>query len=108
MMNMKKIQTAKSLLSTAGIAGAAAYCCLRSAEVSVEVSCALERCLKTLIPSLYAMMIAAVLLVRSGAAGAFGMIADKLSRLIFGMSGEEFSALTAGIFTGYLSGAKML
>ena len=90
------------------LAGAAVYCTVMSENVSNAVSSALERCICTLVPALYAMMILSSLLVRSGASAFIGRFADRPARIIFGMSGEEFTAFAAGTFTGYLTGAKML
>lgn len=88
--------------------GAVIYCAVMSGSVAQAVAAAVERCIYTLVPALYAMLILSTLLVRSGAAAFIGRIADKPARLLFGMSGEELTALAAGAFTGYLTGAKML
>jgi len=103
-MKRKRNETIKAVILIITVV----YCAIMSGSVAEAVSAAVERCIFTLVPALYAMMILSSLLVHSGTAAFIGKLLDKPSRILFGISGEEFTAFAAGTFTGYLSGVKML
>lgn len=66
------------------------------------------RCLRTVIPSLYAMMIASGLLISTGAVSAAGRLFHRIARLIFGMDGESFAVFLFSMIAGYPVGARMI
>lgn len=104
----KKLRKCGIVLKIAVLAGAAVYCAAEAVSVREAVREAVERCLFTLIPALYAMMIAAGALARSGCAAYVGRFLDRPAGILFGMTGEELVVFFCGSFTGYLTGAKML
>lgn len=83
--------------------------CLSEPEIAknavIEGIC---RCLRTVIPSLYAMMIASGLLISTGAVSAAGRLFHRISRLIFGMDGESFAVFLFSMIAGYPVGARMI
>lgn len=78
----------------------------QSAAAAVGES--IRRCTDIVIPSLYAMMIASSLIVRSGMAGLMPQWAGRLSRRVFGMESSVFPIFTFGMVAGYPVGVKML
>ncbi len=84
------------------------YCLICTDAVKDAVSEAVMRCLTTVIPSLYGMMIMSGILIKSG-------IFDKTPRSLlwfgrkaFGMTGSIFPIFIFSMFAGYPVGAKML
>ena len=106
---MKKLKEIMSgALKAALLIWAAYYCMTSTSAAGAAVSVALERCLYTVIPSLYAMMIVSALIVKSGAAGVCGKFTGKAGRLIFGMEQEIFPVFLFSMIGGYPVGGKML
>lgn len=91
----RAVLTAKLLLT----AGALVYCICCAAEVRAAVSVGIERCIYTVIPSLYAMMILSAFLTRSGLISAI----YAKSRLAGDLVLFAFSQVA-----GYPVGAKLL
>lgn len=87
----------------------AAYFCMAHTKVIADaVSEAVQRCLLTVIPSLYAMMIVSALLVRSGITGCMPNFLSRLTRLFFGLDGTSAAIFSMSIFAGYPVGTSML
>ena len=103
--------SAEKALSAAGIAVAAAvflFCLLDPAEAAGAVRKSTERCINVVIPSLFAMLAASSLMVRSGALGLVPRRTGRLSRFFFGMSSSELPVFVFGMLAGYPVGVKML
>lgn len=77
-------------------------------EISGAVSDAAERCLETVIPSLYAVMIFSVMLMKSGVLPVLSKYTAGVGKFLFGMDAEIFPVFVFGTFAGYPAGAKML
>ena len=108
-MFMKKFaETAAKVLKIAVLLAAAAFCMARTELVGAAVGEAVQRCLTTVIPSLYAMMIVSALIVRSGICGCIPRFAARLSRRITGMDGTAAAIFAVGTFAGYPVGTSML
>lgn len=109
MIIMKKIKEKASLCLKIAILGAAVYFCAAETQlVKTAVSDGINRCLTVVIPSLYAMMIAAVMITKSGILSRIPGFAKGLGRIFFGMKGESFPIFTFSMFAGYPAGAKMI
>ena len=109
MMIMKKtVKNIPLLIKSALLIWGTVYCMKCTAEVGNAVSGAVGRCLSTVIPSLYAMMIVSSLIVMSGAAAACGKLTGKAGHVLFGMDSESFPVFLFSMFAGYPVGCKML
>ncbi len=72
------------------------------------VSEALQRCLVTVIPSLYAMMIVSAVIVRSGILTYTPKAMERLSGAVFGMDGFTMAVFSFSAFSGYPVGTSMI
>lgn len=66
---------------------------------------ALGICMNTVIPSVFPLMFASMLLVRADRANIFGRILEKPVKFLFGLPGCAGKALTAAVLGGYPAGA---
>ncbi len=83
--------------------------CLTDTQAASEAVCSgIRRCLDTVIPSLFAVMVFSSVFAESGAVSLMPAWAGKLSRLLFGMGGEVFPVFTFSMFAGYPVGARLL
>ncbi len=96
---MKLRKTAVSALKAGLTAAALFYCLTRTAEVREAVSDGVERCIYTVIPSLYAMLILSGLLTGSGLISAIYRRSQILG---------DLAVFTVSQFAGYPVGARML
>ena len=109
MMNMKKSgKTTGILLKISAAAGISLFCLADSETVKAAVTTAVTRCLNTVIPSLYGMMIISSLLISSGIIGNIPHIFSMIGRRLFKMNGPVFPIYVFSLFAGYPVGAKML
>lgn len=104
----KAVKNIPLLIKLALLIWGTVYCMKCTDEVGNAVSGAVGRCLYTVIPSLYAMMIVSSLIVMSGAAAAAGKFTGKAGRVLFGMDKECFPVFLFSMFAGYPAGCKML
>lgn len=102
MKKTREIITAVLLISAAGA------CIFAADTVCASASAGIQRCLLTVIPSLFAMMAASTILVKSGAVTAAGRLLHRVGRLLFGMDGDVFVIFLFSNIAGYPVGAKML
>ena len=72
------------------------------------VSEALQRCLTTVIPSLYAMMIVSSVIVRSGILSHTPKSMGRFSSAVFGMDGCTMAVFSFAAFAGYPVGTSMI
>lgn len=106
---MKKFKEKAVLALKTAILGAAVYfCATKSQIVRATAAEATERCLNVVIPSLYAMMIVAVMIAKSGITGCVPGFIRKTGRVIFGMDGDALAVFVFSMFAGYPAGAKMI
>ena len=97
-----------SFASAALLILTAAACIFAADAVKAGALCGVERCLTTVIPSLYAMMAVSGLLLQSGTVSAAGKLLHRAGRLLFGMDGDIFVIFLFSNIAGYPVGAKML
>lgn len=76
--------------------------------ISLGMRHAVETCIYTMIPSLYAMMICSTLFLSSGLHRIFSQILNVPARLLFGCSGDILAVFLLSQAAGYPVGAKML
>lgn len=96
------------VLKTAAYISAAYYCMRHSGAVGEAVSEAAGRCLSTVIPSLYAMMIVSGLIIKSGLLKKISRYTGSIGRVLFGMNGEEAAVFLFSMVAGYPVGARMI
>lgn len=102
MKKTREIITAVLLIAAAGA------CIFAADTVCSAASAGIQRCLLTVIPSLFAMMAVSAILVESGVVTAAGRLLHKVGRLLFGMDGDVFVIFLFSNIAGYPVGAKML
>lgn len=101
----------KILYGAAGSAAiilSAAFCLTETDVVRNAVAEALGRCIDTVIPSLFAMLIVSGLIVQSGIHSHMPRIADSFGRAVFGMEEGIFPIFIFSVFAGYPVGVRML
>lgn len=96
------------LLKAAFVSILLLFCMMKSECVKEAVSGAVMRCLTTVIPSLYAMMIVSGLLINSGILNKIPKPAAFPARLLLKMDSDIFLIYILSQFAGYPVGAKML
>ncbi len=79
-----------------------------SREVADGIRVAVDACIYTMIPSLYAMLILSGLFMKSGICAKASRVIEKPVRAIFGCSGEVFTIFIVSQFAGYPVGCTML
>ena len=109
MIFMKKIKEKGFFCLKLVLLGMAVYfCAAETCLVKKAVSDSVERCLTIVIPSLYAMMIAAVMITKSGVLSYMPGFVKNLGRVLFGMGGECLPVFLFGMFAGYPAGTRMI
>lgn len=101
------IEKAVVLLKASAVVIAAAFCLTETGLVKEAVSEAVMRCLMTVIPSLYAMLIVSGLLINSGILAKIPKLAALPAKLLK-MDSDIFFIYVFSQFAGYPVGAKML
>ena len=104
-INMKK---AKKILSVIILLIFSIYCLFCAEEVRNAAFSAIDRCLRSLIPSLYIMMILSSLLISSGIISAMGNFAERTLGRFLPMNGETMITFLFASVAGYPVGAKMI
>jgi len=84
------------------------FCLTETATVKDAVYEAVIRCLNTIIPSLYGMMVISALLTKSGITGKIPKAVSSFGKAVFGMDKNVFPIFLFSLFAGYPTGAKML
>lgn len=106
---MKKIKEKAFICIKLALLGAAVYFCVAETRLVREaVAEGADRCLTIVIPSLYAMMIVAVMIAKSGVFSCIPRLVKKLGNALFGMGGECLPVFAFSMFAGYPAGAKMI
>lgn len=109
MIFMKKIKEKGFFCIKLMFLGAAVYFCAAETDlVKTAVSDGADRCLTVVIPSLYAMMIAAVMITKSGILSHMPGFTNILGRTFFGMGGGCLPIFAFSMFAGYPAGARMV
>ena len=108
-INMKKkkkyvFETIKILI----LIFVAFYILSSTIEVKKSVFDGLQRCIQTIIPSLYAVMALSGIIARSCILEKISSPIDTFSRKIFGMNGNVFIIFLMSMVSGYPVGVKML
>ena len=104
-MNMKKMKNAAAVMLTVLTA---LLCIVGADEVKESVRSAAERCITTVIPSLFAMTAVSGILIKSGVCAYLGRPLHRVGRFLFGMDGDIFVIFLFSNIAGYPIGAKML
>ncbi len=102
MKNVKKILTVVFSVSFC------LFCLFSSRDVKSAAIVGINRCISIIIPSLYAMITASVLLMKCGILSAAGQYISPITRFIFGINGEMGAIFLFSLFSGYPVGAKMI
>lgn len=84
------------------------FCMSNTATVKYAVREAVMRCIDTVIPSLYGMMILSSLIVSSGILSRIPTFAALIGRKLFGMEKTVFPIFIFSLFAGYPVGANAL
>ena len=84
------------------------YCLLDTEGTAWAVRSSLRRCTETVIPSLFAVMAAASVIVRSGITAMMPKWTAPVGRLLFGMEPNELSVFTFSMAAGYPVGLRMI
>ena len=84
------------------------FCLVKTDIINKSIYSALERCLYIIIPSLYAMMIIAPLLIKSGIIDRISGFTGKIGKILFGMDSIVFPIFLFSMIAGYPTGMKML
>lgn len=84
------------------------FCLVRPDIINNYIYNAVERCLKIIIPSLYAMMVIAPLMIRSGIIDGISRFTGKAGKFLFGMDNIVFPVFVFSMIAGYPTGVKML
>lgn len=106
---MKKLKEKGTIcLKSAVLLTAVYFCAAETDLVKAAVSDGIGRCLTVVIPSLYAMMIVAVMITKSGILSYIPRFARCIGRMLFGMGGENLAVFLFSMFAGYPAGAKMI
>lgn len=105
---MKIIKRKGRIICGAVGAAAGALILLYSEPVRDGVKRGLLLCTDTVIPSLFLFTAAVMFISLSGAAGALGKVLNRLSRPVFGLSGEQAVVMLLSFFSGYPVGARLI
>lgn len=102
---MKNIKKIPAVLLVAGLG----LFCLTSADsVKCAITVGLDRCVRIIIPSLYAMMAVSGILISSGILAYSGRFFSKISKFLFGIDGEMGVIFLFSALSGYPVGAKTI
>ncbi len=102
------MKNAKKILTVAFSVSFCLFCLFSSNDVKSAAIMGINRCITIIIPSLYAMMTASVLLMKCGVLSSAGRYISPITRRIFGMNGEMGAVFLFSIISGYPVGAKMI
>lgn len=102
------MKTVKKILTVLFAVSFFVYCLCFPYQVRDAVGDGINRCLLTIIPSLYAMMTASAILLGSGALSVMGRWLSPVTKRIFGLSGESAAVFMFSLVAGYPVGAKMI
>lgn len=102
------MKNSKKMLMMIFSVGLCGFCLLFPGSVKAAASGGINRCISVIIPSLYAMMTASAILMKSGTISGMGRFIDPVSRKIFGINGELTAILFFSLIAGYPVGAKMI
>lgn len=83
-------------------------CILSAGSIQLEMQDALTRCLRIIIPSLYAMMIVSQMLIATGIWRLLALPFRRISPWLFGLPDACFALLLLSQFAGYPVGANMI
>lgn len=98
----------KSILFVILSVGLCLFCFLYPTDVKSAVGEGINRCISVIIPSLYAMITASAILIKSGILSVIGRYISPITRRIFGMDGETGAVFLFSLVSGYPVGAKMI
>lgn len=84
------------------------FCLVKTDITNKSIYSALERCIYIIIPSLYAMMIIAQLLIKSGIIDGISKFTSKTGKFLFGMDSIVFPVFLFSMIAGYPTGIKMI
>ncbi|MCM1314473.1 MAG: hypothetical protein NC040_05780 [Muribaculaceae bacterium] len=84
------------------------FCLVKTDITNISIYNAVERCINIIIPSLYAMMVIAPLLIRSGIIDSISRFTGKAGKFLFGMDNIVFPVFMFSMIAGYPTGVKML
>ncbi|MDE5557224.1 MAG: hypothetical protein K2J32_05955 [Ruminococcus sp.] len=84
------------------------FCLVKTDIINKSIYSALERCIYIIIPSLYAMMIIAPLLIKSGIIDGISKFTGSIGKFLFGMDSIVFPVFLFSMIAGYPTGMKML
>ncbi len=102
------MKIAKKILTVLFAASFCLFCLFFSVQVKSAVGEGINRCITIIIPSLYAMMAASAILLKSGVLSTVGRWISPVTRLIFGLNGESAAVFLFALVSGYPVGAKMI
>lgn len=105
---MNKTKITEAAVSVILAVSCAAVCIMHYSEVVDQTCRSVERCLFSVIPSLYAPMFTACLITGSGLHNIIGKIFSPLSRYVFRLPPEIFAVFLISNVSGYPSGIKLL
>lgn len=100
------MKNAKKILTVIFAVSFCLFCMFFPVDVKRGAISGLNRCISVIIPSLYAMMTASVLLMKSGGLYSAGRFVSPLTRLFFGINGESGIVFLFSVISGYPVGAK--
>ncbi|MDE6034341.1 MAG: hypothetical protein K2G36_00285 [Ruminococcus sp.] len=84
------------------------FCLIETDIIKNSIYDALVRCTGIIIPSLYAMMVIAPLLIKSGIIDSLSRFTGKTGKILFGMENVVFPVFVFSMIAGYPTGVKML
>lgn len=102
------MKNAKKILTVVFSVSFCLFCLFCSGDVKSAAAVGINRCITIIIPSLYAMMTASVLLMKCGVLSSAGRYISPITRRILGMNGEMGAVFLFSIISGYPVGAKMI
>lgn len=102
------MKIAKKILTVLFSVSFCLFCLFFSVQVKSAVGEGINRCITIIIPSLYAMMAASAILLKSGVLSTVGRWISPITRRIFGLNGECGAVFLFSLVSGYPVGAKMI
>lgn len=104
----KYVEKALKAAEISAAAAAFLFCLTDTGAAAEAVAESIYRCINTVIPSLFAMMIVSSLMTESGILRLMPRCIGRFGRLVFGMEESVFPIFTFGMLAGYPVGVKML
>ena len=102
------MKTAKKILTALFAVSFCLFCLFYPVQVKSAVGEGINRCITIIIPSLYAMMAASALLLKSGVLSTAGRWISPVTQRIFGLNGECGAVFLFSLVSGYPVGAKLI